>query len=91
MSRQDVTKKEQRKSLQQQDIGRIVIEEIPEEKDESKRVTHQATRHEVVPRECLKEEVIKVRQSDVSPIRTRTQRFDKVDGRQEVMILNFLF
>ena len=101
VSRRDVTQQEQmteRKSLKQQDIGRIVIDEIPEKKDESKREILRkevvrkkepdvvATRHEVVPREYVKEEVIKVRQSDVAPVTRKeiTQRTDRVDGRQQV-------
>ncbi|XP_028404735.1 titin-like isoform X2 [Dendronephthya gigantea] len=45
-----------------------------------------ATRHEVIPREYVKEEVIKVRRSDLASIDTRkgvAQQIDSVDGSQQ--------
>jgi hypothetical protein len=100
VSRRDVTQLEQmtERKYPKQDIGRIVIEEIPERKVELKRETPRrevvrkrepeivATRHEVVPREYVKEEVIKVRQSDFTPVTGKDiiQRIDRVDGKEQV-------
>lgn len=97
VSKRDVTQvKETRKtkSRKQHDIGRIVIEETLETKDEPKRViprkevvpTKEPEREEI-PRDYVKEEVIKARQRDVIPVVTRkdtTRSIDRVDGRQQV-------
>lgn len=86
VSRQEVTQQEQitdRKSPKRQDIGRIVIDETPEEDD--------VARKYVSPNEYVKEQVIGVKKSDLKPTSTRDtiQQIDKVDGREQVCIWKF--
>lgn len=101
VSKRDVTQVEEirkTKSRKQHDIGRIVIEETLETKDEPKReiprkevVPTKEPEREEIPRDYVKKEVIKARQRDVIPVVTRkdtTRSIDRVDGSQQVRLVS---
>lgn len=91
VSKRDVTQVEETrktKSRKQQDIGRIVIEETLEKKDEPKR---EIPRKEVVltkePDVMTKRQEVMATKREVIPVVTRkdtTRSIDRVDGRQQV-------
>lgn len=61
-------------SFKEPDVGRIVIEEIPGKEQKS---TRDVTRREV------KDEVVKVRRSDITQVEPRAYT-DRVDGARQV-------